>query len=74
MTREEIIKRLKLGDKFSGRHGAFDGIMVASKVNELTDKMLVMCHKDGSEWVENWDGDLQATIWAFERGDYYFID
>lgn len=73
MTREEIIERLKLGDKFSGRYGAFDGIMTPSKVNELTDSLVVVCHKDGCQWIENWD-DLQCTIWAFERGEYYFID
>ena len=25
----------------------------------------------GTRWHENWE--LQHVIWAFERGDYYFL-
>lgn len=69
---KEIINRLMSFSTFSGRNGAFEGRMTPTEVDVDNDSMIVLCEKDGREWEEHWD-DLQYTVWAFERGDYYFI-
>lgn len=73
MDRNEIINRLRSLTPFSGRNGAFEGTMTPESVNVDKDTMVVTCEKDGHSWQETWD-DLTYTIYAFERGDYYFLD
>ena len=71
MTTEEIRQRLLNGDMFSGRNGAFPGKMQVLGQNDKG--LLVRCtNLNGTTWEETWDDDIKYTIWAFERGDYYF--
>lgn len=69
MTESEILLHLKSCDKFTGRNGAFTGIVTPLSFHG--DDMIVECQKDGCTWKEDWD--LLTTVWGFERGDYYFI-
>lgn len=64
-----ILEKLQQGNCFSGRNGAFTGTVKPQSIEGNTLK--VVCNKDGSEWCEDWG--LQHVIWAFERGDYYFL-
>jgi hypothetical protein len=70
---QDIIHRLRNGDNFSGRNGAFSGIMTAMSVSTDTNSLKVRCQKDGSTWIEEWD-DLDVTVNAFVIGEYYFLD
>lgn len=63
------LEKLQQGNCFSGRNGAFTGKVEPQSVSG--DTLKVICDKDGTRWHENWE--LQHVIWAFERGDYYFL-
>lgn len=65
----DILKQLKEGKPFSGRNGAFTGRVEPQSIEGGTLK--VICDKSGTRWHENWE--LQHVVWAFERGDYFFL-
>lgn len=65
----DILKQLEEGRPFSGRNGAFTGRVEPQSISG--EALFVICDKDGTRWHENWE--LQHVIWAFERGDYYFL-
>lgn len=73
MEKQSIINTLISGIPFSGRNGAFEGMMYPKSVNVEKDTMVVECQKDGHSWEETWD-DLTYTIYAFQRGDYFFVE
>lgn len=64
------LAKLIQGKQFSGLNGAFTGTVIPRKIEGNT--LSVTCEKDGSSWEEDWN--LQHVIWAFERGDYYFLN
>lgn len=70
MNESVIILKLKSGDQFTGRNGAFAGIVTPSSFHG--DDMIVECQKDGCTWKEEWD--VLATVMGFENGDYVFIN
>lgn len=65
----DILKQLEEGKPFSGRNGAFTGRVEPQSIEG--DTLKVICDKSGTRWHENWE--LQHVVWAFERGDYYFL-
>lgn len=65
----DILKQLEEGKPFSGRNGAFTGRVEPQSIEG--DTLKVICDKSGTRWHENWE--LQHVIWAFERGDYFFL-
>lgn len=69
---EEILARLRNGDKFTGKNGCFTGIMTPLSIDENM-HLRVLCEKDGCGWEEVWDDDILYTLFAIENGDYYFI-
>lgn len=73
MTQEEIIARLKKGDKFTGQNGAFNGIITPLEVSDDGMNMKVSLNNcDGMVWEEDWDDNIY-TIYGFQTGDYRFI-
>lgn len=70
MNQEEIIKRLKGGDKFTGRNGAFTGIVTPLIFADKANMLVVECEKDGCKFQEDWI--LLHVIWGFQNGDYAF--
>lgn len=73
MSHEEILANLKAGKSFSGRNGAFDGIMTVVGVDEKGN-LKVRCQKDDYSHIETWDDDILYTLYAFDNGDYYFLN
>ena len=73
MSHEEILANLKAGKSFSGRNGAFNGIMTFVGEDENGNPK-VRCQKDGYSHIEVWDDDILYTLYAFDNGDYYFLD
>ena len=72
-TEEEIIARLKRGDKFTGKNGAFSGIMTPLEISDDGMTMKVQLNNcDGMIWEETWDDNIY-TIYGFQTGDYEFI-
>ena len=71
MNQEEIIKRLKEGNKFTGRNGAFTGIVTPLIYADKANMLVVECEKDGCKFQDDWI--LLHTIWGFQNGDYVFI-
>lgn len=65
----DILKQLEEGKPFSGRNGAFTGRVEPQSIEG--DTLKVICDKSGTRWHENWE--LQHVVWAFERGDYFFL-
>lgn len=58
----DILKQLEEGKPFSGR---------VEPQSIEGDTLKVICDKSGTRWHEDWE--LQHVVWAFERGDYYFL-
>lgn len=58
----DILKQLEEGKPFTGR---------VEPQSIEGDTLKVICDKSGTRWHENWE--LQHVVWAFERGDYYFL-
>jgi len=73
MSHKEIIENLMAGKSFSGRNGAFDGIMTVVGVDD-NGNLQVRCQKDGCSHIETWDDNILYTLYAFDNGDYYFLD
>lgn len=73
MSKEDIIARLRKGDKFTGQNGAFRGIMTPIELSDDAMTMKVRLNNcDGMEWEETWDDNIY-TIYGFQSGDYRFI-
>jgi hypothetical protein len=73
MSKEDIIARLRNGDKFTGQNGAFRGIMTPIELSD--DAMTMKVHLNncnGMEWEETWNDNIY-TIYGFQTGDYRFI-
>lgn len=71
-NQQEILARLRNGDKFTGKNGCFTGTMTPLSIdNDM--HLKVRCEIDGAVWEENWNDDILYTLFTFEDGDYYFI-
>ena len=72
MSHEEILANLMAGKSFSGRNGAFDGIMTVVGTDDKGN-LKVRCQKDSYSHIETWDDDILYTLYGFDNGDYYFL-
>lgn len=73
MSHEEILANLMAGKSFSGRNGAFDGIMTVVGTDDKGN-LKVRCQKDSYSHIETWDDDILYTLYGFDNGDYYFLN
>lgn len=73
MEKEEIIKRLKKGDKFKLNLNKNPLLFTPLLVNENTNEIKVRCCNriNNYNWIEDWD-DLDITINAFIIKEYIF--
>lgn len=63
---------LKIGDKFTSIY--YKGITEIINVNEKNNTLDVIIRRSEEHSHEENDWNLQHTIWAFERGDYQFVE
>nr|DAQ16809.1 MAG TPA: hypothetical protein [Caudoviricetes sp.] len=75
MNQEEIIKRLKEGNKFTGRNGAFTGIVTPLIYADKANMLVVECEKDGLviifEKRMQWNGNMKLTIFKMNNKKNY---
>ena len=72
MTREEIVERLKKGDRFYNPNTGGDVIMSIIEWDGVGENARAFCVGCGGGWAEDWD-DMRFTINAFLIGEYKFV-
>lgn len=74
MTEQEIIENLKSSKKFAYfTSDCYLEFKVLNWSGKFEDKAKVLCDNLSHTWEETWD-DMEHTIFAFQNGDYRFID
>ena len=73
MTREEIVERLKKGDRFYNPNTGGNVIMSIIEWDGVGENARALCQNTtGCAWEEDWD-DMRFTINAFLIGEYKFV-